>query len=188
MNSVCVFCGSSTGFSEKYSQAARALGQALCRRNIKLVYGGGNVGLMGILAQSVVEAGGEVTGIIPEAIHAKVPPAEGINTIVVPDMHIRKQKMHELSDGFIALPGGIGTFEELLEAFTWSQLGFHSKPVALLNTREFYNPLLKLLKTAVKEGFMKDSHRSTLIIDDTAESLLDAMESFSPVIEDKWVK
>lgn len=146
------------------------------------------MGLMGILASTVVAGGGEVTGIIPEAIHAKVPPAGGIETIVVPDMHSRKQKMHELSDGFIALPGGIGTFEELLEAFTWSQLGFHAKPVALLNTRKFYSPLFKMLDTAVKEGFMKESHRSSLIVDDTPESLLDAMESFSPIVEDKWIK
>ena len=188
MNSICVFCGSSTGFSEVYQNAAAGLGQELCRRNIHLVYGGGNVGLMGILAQTVLDGGGSVTGIIPEAIHKKVAPLRGVETVVVPDMHIRKQKMHELSEGFIALPGGIGTFEEILEAFTWSQLGFHTKPVALLNVSGFYQPMLDQFSHTVKEGFLKESHSRTLLVEDSPKPLIDAMEAYSPLLEDKWVK
>lgn len=187
MNSICVFCGSSTGFSELYQLAAVELGQELCRRNLELVYGGGNVGLMGILAQTVLDGGGRVTGIIPQAIHEKIAPLKGVETVVVPDMHIRKQKMHDLSDGFIALPGGIGTFEEILEAFTWSQLGFHQKPVALLNIAAFYKPMLEQFSHTVKEGFMKESHSKTLLVEESAASLLDAMSSYTPLSEDKWV-
>jgi cytokinin riboside 5'-monophosphate phosphoribohydrolase len=188
MNSICVFCGSSTGFSKSYQDAAVELGQELCRRNLNLVYGGGNVGLMGILAQTVIENGGRVIGIIPQAIHEKVAPLKGVETVVVSDMHIRKQKMHELSDGFIALPGGIGTFEEILEAFTWSQLGFHKKPVALLNISAFYQPMLDQFTHTVKEGFLKESHSRTLLVEESAASLIDAMESYRPLSEDKWVK
>ncbi|MDC7235953.1 MAG: TIGR00730 family Rossman fold protein [Spirochaetales bacterium] len=188
MNSICVFCGSSTGFSNFYREDARRLGLELARRQLKLVYGGGNVGLMGILAQTVLEEGGRVTGIIPEAIHSKVPPLPGSDTLVVPDMHSRKQKMHELSDGFIALPGGIGTFEEILEAFTWSQLGYHKKPVALLNTQDFYSPLLQQFAHTVKEGFLKQSHCDTLLVEKNPAVLLDVMAEYKPLTEDKWVK
>jgi len=143
---------------------------------------------MGLTASAVLEAGGRVTGIIPEAIHAKVPSLPGIETLVVEDMHSRKQAMHDQSGGFIALPGGIGTFEEILEAFTWSQLGFHRKPVALLNTRGFYDPLMDQLTRCVEEGFLKESHRETLLVEKDPAVLLERMEAYEPRYEDKWVK
>ncbi|MDA3956008.1 TIGR00730 family Rossman fold protein [Oceanispirochaeta sp.] len=187
MNSICVFCGSSTGFGEKYKEGAVSLGIEIARRGLHLVYGGGNVGLMGLLAQTVLEGGGRVTGIIPEAIHKKVKLLQGGRTIVVADMHSRKMKMHEESDGFIALPGGIGTFEEILEAFTWSQLGFHKKPVALLNTEGYYQSLLDQFVHSVQEGFFKESHNRTLLIHEDSSTLLDAMDLYKPLIEDKWI-
>jgi len=187
MNSICVFCGSSTGFNEAYSLETVALGEELARRNIRLVYGGGNVGLMGLLAQTVLKKKGEVLGIIPEAIHAKVSPLEGGKTVVVDNMHTRKMMMHDESDGFIALPGGIGTFEEILEAYTWSQLGFHTKPVALFNIENYYGFLLAQFKHSIKEGFFKKSHFETLLVNDKASSLLDRMEHYIPLKEDKWI-
>jgi len=188
MNSICVFCGSSSGFDEIYAKSAASLGREIAKRGIKLIYGGGNVGIMGLLASIVLDEGGSVTGIIPEAIHKMVPPIERAETIVVENMHCRKQTMHDLSDGFIALPGGIGTFEELLEAFTWSQLGFHQKPVAILNTKSYYSPLLMQLNHSVDQGFMKESHKETLIVDENPVQLLERMESYVPLQEDKWVK
>ena len=188
MNSICVFCGSSIGFNEIYSDNTVLLARELLKRKLRLVYGGGNVGLMGLLASTVLEGGGEVTGIIPEALHSKVPALQGVETIVVKDMHSRKQAMHDRSDGFIALPGGIGTFEELLEAFTWSQLGFHEKPVGVLNTDSFYSPLIDQLNHCVDQGFMKASHRNTLLVEEDAALLLERMLSYKPLTEDKWVK
>ena len=188
MKSVCVFCGSSKGFDKEYALRAEELGRLLAGRNIRLIYGGGNVGLMGLLASTVLREGGRVTGIIPEAIHLKVPALEGAETLVVGGMHARKQSMHDLSEGFIALPGGIGTYEELLEAFTWSQLGFHQKPVAVLNTKDYYKTLIDLLDHSVEEGFMRESHKMTLLVEENPAVLLDRMEKYSPLIEDKWVK
>ena len=188
MNSVCVFCGSSKGFDEEYARITSELAAELVKRDIRLVYGGGNVGLMGLLAETILKEGGQVTGIIPEAIHKKVPALAGVETIVVKSMHERKQAMHDRSEGFIALPGGIGTYEELLEAFTWAQLGFHQKPVALLNIRNYYKSLMDLLNHTVAEGFMKESHKKTLITEPEPAMLLDLMEDFTPLIEDKWVK
>ncbi len=188
MNSVCIFCGSSKGFDKEYALRTQELATELVKRKIRLVYGGGNVGLMGLLAETVLKQGGQVTGIIPEAIHSKVPALAGVETIVVGTMHERKQAMHDRSDGFIALPGGIGTYEELLEAFTWAQLGYHQKPVALLNTGNYYKSLLDLLNHTVAEGFMKESHRNTLIAETDPAALLELMECFKPLIEDKWVK
>ena len=187
MNSICVFCGSSTGYNEAYSRETVALAKEIARRKIRLVYGGGNVGLMGLLSRTVLEEGGKVLGIIPEAIHSKVTPLEGGETLVVDDMHTRKMRMHEESDGFIAMPGGIGTFEEILEAFTWSQLGFHGKPVALYNIENFYGPLLDQFRHAIEEGFFKEAHLNTLIVNSQPSSLLDHMEHYVPVREDKWI-
>ncbi len=155
---------------------------------MRLVYGGSDSGLMGLLARAVLEGGGESVGIIPEAIHARVPLLDGVETVVVKDMHSRKMRMHELSDGFIALPGGIGTFEEILEAFTWSQLGYHDKPVSLLNTAGYYDALLKQFRHCVAEGFLKESHRGTLLVETDPSLLLDKMEGYKPFHEDKWVK
>jgi uncharacterized protein (TIGR00730 family) len=187
MNSICVFCGSSTGYNGLYETEARRLGSAIAARGLRLVYGGSDAGLMGILARAVLEGGGGAAGIIPRAIHEKVPPLDGVETVVVEDMHSRKMRMHELSDGFIALPGGIGTFEEVLEAFTWSQLGFHDKPVALLNTAGYYDPLIEQFRRSVSEGFLKESHRNTLLVDTDPELLLERMENYKPLHEDKWI-
>lgn len=187
MKSICVFCGSNKGFRSDYSRDTEKLGKSMVRHGYRLVYGGGNVGLMGLLAQTVLDAGGSVLGIIPQAIHDKVPALEGVRTIVVQDMHERKAAMHENSDGFIALPGGIGTFEEILEAFTWSQLGFHRKPLAILNTADFYAPLINQFSHCVDEGFLKEKHNETLIISKDAEELLTSMENYTPHIEDKWL-
>ena len=188
MESICVFCGSSSGFDEIYAKNAVRLGQEMARRGIRLIYGGGNIGIMGLLAMTVMNAGGTVTGIIPEAIHKKVDSPEGVNTIVVENMHSRKQAMHDRSDGFIALPGGIGTLEELLETFTWSQLGFHQKPVAVLNTKSFYSSLILQLNHCVDQGFMKEAHKKTLIVENDPVLLLDRMNNYKPLSEDKWVK
>jgi len=187
MNSICVFCGSSTGYNEAYRRETELLGKELAGRKIRLVYGGGNVGLMGLLAETVLKAKGEVLGIIPEAINSKVRPLEGGRTVVVDNMHTRKMMMHDESDGFIALPGGIGTFEEILEAFTWSQLGFHTKPVALFNIENFYKPMLDQFHHAVREGFFKESHLGTLLVNDKAPDLLNQMEHYIPLKEDKWI-
>ncbi len=187
MNSICVFCGSSTGFNEAYAKETENLGKELAARKIRLVYGGGNVGLMGLLASTVLAEGGKVLGIIPRAIHVRVRPLTGGETVVVENMHQRKMLMHEESDGFIALPGGIGTFEEILEAYTWSQLGYHSKPVALLNTEDYYGFLLKQLHHSVSEGFFKESHLGTLVVDEKADRLIDKMADYKPLREDKWV-
>ena len=188
MNSICVFCGSSSGFDEIYAKNALILSREMVKRGIRLIYGGGNVGLMGLLATTVLEEGGQVTGIIPEAIHSMVPSLPGVETIVVDSMHTRKQAMHDRAEGFIALPGGIGTFEELLEAFTWSQLGFHQKPVALLNTKSYYSSLLMQLNHSVDQGFMKESHKNSLLVEKDPAVLLDRMSRYEPLAEDKWVK
>ncbi|QEN07183.1 TIGR00730 family Rossman fold protein [Oceanispirochaeta crateris] len=186
MKSICVFCGSSTGSKAEYTAAAVSLGAELAQRKIRLVYGGGSVGLMGSLAQSVLDQGGQVLGIIPEAIHKKVAPLQGGQIIVVKDMHSRKMKMHEQSDGFIALPGGIGTYEELLEAYTWSQLGFHEKPVAILNTLGYYNSLIEQIEHSVREGFLKQGHKESLLIENDPQHLLEAMESHEHQAVDKF--
>jgi uncharacterized protein (TIGR00730 family) len=187
MDNLCVFCGSNSGFDDVYAKDAVLLARELAKREIGLVYGGGNVGLMGLIAATVLEEGGSVTGIIPEAIHKKVPLMEGAETIVVDDMHSRKQMMHDRSDGFISLPGGIGTFEELLEAFTWSQLGFHQKPVAVLNTKSYYSSLILQLNHSVDQGFMKEAHKRTLIVEEDPFSLLDRMAAYTPLMEEKWI-
>jgi uncharacterized protein (TIGR00730 family) len=186
MKSICVFCGSSTGSKAEYTAAAVSLGAELAQREIRLIYGGGSVGLMGSLAQSVLDHGGQVLGIIPEAIHKKVAPLQGGQIIVVKDMHSRKMKMHEQSDGFIALPGGIGTYEELLEAYTWSQLGFHEKPVAILNTLGYYNNLIEQIEHSVREGFLKQGHKESLLIENDPQQLLEAMESYEHQAVDKF--
>ncbi|HWC60834.1 MAG TPA: TIGR00730 family Rossman fold protein [Verrucomicrobiae bacterium] len=185
---LCVFCGSSHGANPAYADAARNLGGELARRGIGLVYGGGNVGLMGVIADGVLAAGGEVIGVIPEALMAKELGHKGIQDLrVVKTMHERKAMMAELSDGFIALPGGIGTFEEFFEIVTWAQLGFHSKPCALLNVNGFYDPLLHLLDHAIAERFVKHKQRDLVLVESDYSKLLDRMADHHVPHEPKWI-
>jgi hypothetical protein len=185
---ICVFCGSSHGANPAYTEAAKDLGRELARRGIELVYGGGNVGLMGVVADAVLASDGEVIGVIPEALMAKELGHRGIQDLrVVKTMHERKAMMAELSDGFIAMPGGIGTFEEFFEIVTWAQLGFHSKPCALLNVNGFYDPLLRLVDHAIEERFIKATQRRIMIVESETKALLHHMEHHHVPVEPKWI-
>jgi len=188
MKAVCVFCGSNTGLRPEFTEGARSLGKLIAERNYTLVYGGGNVGLMGELAQAAISSGGEVVGVIPEAIYRLVDHAEITSLQVVPDMHTRKNTMYELSDGFIALPGGIGTIEELMEIYTWGQLGYHTKPVGICNIAGFYDAFLEFFRHMVDSQFLKPVHHKNLLVSDSPEKLLDKMESFKPVLANKLMK
>ena len=173
---IAVFCGSSSGTNPIYSEAARALGAAMAQQKIDLVYGGGSVGLMGIIADEMLAHGREVIGIIPKKIYDWEVGHTGISKLeVVADMHERKAKMADLSDAFIAMPGGIGTLEEIIEAFTWLQLGYHHKPCAFLNTNGYYDQLLHFFQTMTKEGFLKEEQYKSLIILDKPNILLDKL-------------
>lgn len=187
MKKICVFCGSSKGNSPLYAEYAEKLGTHLAERNIGLVYGGGNVGLMGIISTSVMNNGGHVTGIIPEKIHAMVPHKHITELFVVNDMHERKSMMYRMSDGFICLPGGIGSLEELLEVFTWVQLGYLTKPVCILNINGYYTPLLKQFEIMLNEGFLKESHHENLLIRTEIEGLTEEMFSLEIKTGDKWI-
>jgi len=179
MRALCVYCGSSTGHSSVYADAARALGKQMAERELSLVYGGGHVGLMGIIADAVLDAGGKVTGVIPTALMDAEVGHNALTTLhVVNDMHQRKAIMAELADGFIALPGGIGTLEELFEVMTWLQLGYHAKPVGLLNVNGFYDELLAFLDKQRDTGFVRAEHRDLLITDAEPSSLLNQMQAF----------
>ncbi|MDT8861622.1 TIGR00730 family Rossman fold protein [Alkalihalobacillus sp. MEB130] len=183
---ICVFCGSSFGTSPTYVQEVHNFAQTLVEKQINLVYGGGNNGLMGELARYVLERNGEVVGVIPKKIHENVQHLELTDLLIVDDMHQRKAKMYELADGFIALPGGIGTIEELAESLTWQQIGYHQKPIGILNPNGFYNKLLSLLEHMAQEGFLKADFLQNLIISDCPKELLRKMEQFKPVHLNKW--
>lgn len=188
MRSVCVFCGSSVGKSPAFADAARRLGAEISHRKLRLVYGGGKVGLMGDVAASVLENGGEVVGVIPESLVEKEIGHEGLTELkVVGSMHERKKHMADLSDGFLALPGGYGTFEEFLEVLSWSQLSIHEKPCALLNIEGFFDPLLELFDKAVESGFVHPDHRSLVLSETESKPLLEAMERYRPPETRKWV-
>ncbi len=179
VNSLCVYCGSATGHDPAHAMATRLLGQQMAERHIALVYGGGHVGLMGILADAVLDAGGRVTGVIPHALMDSEVGHDKLTTLlIVKDMHERKARMAELADGFIALPGGIGTLEELFEVWTWLQLGYHEKPVGLLNVQGFYDGLLGFLDHQEQAGFLRNEHRSLLIDDAEPSKLLDRVTQF----------
>jgi len=189
MKSVCVFCGSNPGQDPVYAAGARAMGAEIARRGLTLVYGGGAVGLMGIVANAALDAGGEVHGVIPKALRDKEIGHIGLTRLEVVDtMHTRKARMAELSAGFIAMPGGIGTFEELFEIWTWGQLGIHAKPLALLNVAGFYDPLAVFLDRTVEEGFLKPNHRAMVMTDTEPATLLDRMESYVPAATHKWIE
>jgi len=185
---VCVFCGSARGDRSAYTAAARALGEELVERGIGVVYGGGRVGLMGELADAAMRAGGEVIGVIPRRLSDLEVGHGAITELrIVKSMHERKGMMADLSDAFVALPGGIGTFEELFEVLTWTQLGIHDKPVGLLDVEGYYGPLLAFLDDAVKAGFLRPEHRSMLHQARAPGLLLDTLAGWRPTLVDKWV-
>jgi uncharacterized protein (TIGR00730 family) len=179
MKSLCVYCGASIGRLDIYAAGARALAKAMVDRNIELVYGGGNVGLMGVIADEVMRLGGRATGVIPQALVDKEVAHGTLTRLhVVRNMHERKAMMADLSDGFVAMPGGIGTLEELFEIFTWSQLGFHAKPIGLLNVNGFYDGLTGFLKHVVDEGFLKQKQAGLLLTENDPEQLIARMSAF----------
>jgi uncharacterized protein (TIGR00730 family) len=176
---ICVFTGSRHGARSAYADAARRLGRALVEREYGLVYGGGNVGLMAVIADTVLDLNGHVTGVIPDALVTKEVAHEGLSQLrIVKSMHERKAVMADLADGFIALPGGIGTMEEFFEVLSWAQLGIHNKPCALLDAGGYYRPLVSFLDHAVTEDFLKPTHRSLLFVEEQPETLLDRIEAF----------
>ncbi len=185
---VCVFCGSSSGARPEYRQTAQQLGLTLARQKIELIYGGGRLGLMGQLAQTVLMAGGKVIGVIPQQLVERELAFTDVSDLrVVGSMHERKALMAEMADGFIAMPGGIGTFEEFFEILTWAQLGFHEKPCAVLNIAGYYDGLLALCDNAVKEGFLRSAHRQLILEDPDPEILLEKMKRFEPALLEKWL-
>ena len=187
MNRLCVYCGSSAGTGDIYIAAARELGELLLEQEIDLVYGGSNLGIMGAIADTVLEGGGNVTGIIPHALHGKEIAHTGLTELhVVDSMHERKSLMAVLSDGFIALPGGFGTLEEIIEVITWGQLGFHDKPCGLLNVNGYFDHLLAFLDHSHAEGFLHPQHRSMLLVADTPAGLLKQFEDYVPPTVEKW--
>jgi uncharacterized protein (TIGR00730 family) len=182
---ICVFCGTNEGSRPDYAAAARALGTLLAERDIELVYGGASVGIMGELADAVHENGGHVTGIIPQQLIKKEAAHTGIpDLIVVASMHQRKSQMADLADGFIALPGGIGTMEGFFEIITWGQLGIHRKPSGLLNVAGYFDSLVAFLDGAVTEGFLKKEHRELILIDTDPAKLLDRVLAYAPPKEE----
>jgi uncharacterized protein (TIGR00730 family) len=188
LSSICVFCGSNAGADPAYLQAAEAVGQGLAQRGVRVVYGGGKVGMMGAVADAARDAGGEVIGVIPRAIFDLEIGHTGLHDLrVVDSMHERKALMAELSDAFIALPGGIGTLEELFEVYTWAQLGIHAKPLGLMDVVGYYQPLVAFLDHAVQERFLRSETRTLLAVSDELDDLLAALESWEPVALHKWI-
>jgi uncharacterized protein (TIGR00730 family) len=188
LQSLCVYCGSSAGHDPIYAEAASQLAHSLVNNQIALIYGGGHVGLMGKIADAVLALGGHVTGVIPKALmESEVGHHHLTELIIVDDMHARKAKMAELSDGFIAMPGGIGTLEELFEALTWAQLGFHEKPIGLLNTADFFNGLIDFLQHQVKQGFLRAEHAELLLLDTDANQLITKLQNFEMPAGVSWL-
>lgn len=185
---ICVYLGSSPGNSPVYRDAAEQFGNLLASRGIGMVYGGGMVGLMGVIADAVCAAGGEVIGVIPEALRAREHDHQGITELhVVQTMHERKALMAKLADGFVTLPGGIGTFEEMFEAWCWSQLGYHQKPCGLLDVNGFYSKMSSFIDHVVEEGFLQPRHRAMLLIEKEPEALLDRMAQYLAPPTEHWL-
>ena len=185
---ICVFCGSSDGNDEAITKAAQELGEKLAERNITLVYGAAKIGVMGTVAEAVLNAKGNVIGIIPNFLKKKEVVHLGLTKLITTDnMHERKLKMQQESDGFIALPGGMGTLEELFEIITWLQLGLHQKPIALLNVNGFYDSLLQLLENMVRKGFLSMDNYNLLLVDTTVDGLLQKMDDFKPPRLPNWL-
>ena len=190
MTRICVFCGSSTGLRPTYTDAARELGTELARRGIGLVYGGGSVGLMGVIADAVLATGGEVIGVIPGGLASRELAHAGLTEQrVVGSMHERKATMASLADAFVALPGGLGTLEETLEMLTWVQLGIHDKPVVVLNVDGYFDGLLKMFATAVREGFLRREYFELLVFADTVTEVLDRIATWqAPAVRRAWLR
>ena len=187
MKRICVFCGSNAGARSEYAEAARALATVLAERKLGIVYGGGNVGLMGVLADAALARGGEVIGVIPQKLVDKEVAHHGVTELrIVETMHERKALMNDLSDAFLALPGGFGTLDEFFEVLTWSQLGFHGKPCALLNVAGYYDGMLAMLDHAVTERFLRPAHRELVIADTDPLRLLQRLSAFVPAPKGKW--
>jgi uncharacterized protein (TIGR00730 family) len=188
MKRLCVFCGSSVGNNPAYIEAAQSLGGLLAARGIGLVYGGGKVGLMGVIADAVMQRGGEVIGVIPKALDEREIGHSNITDLrVVDSMHTRKAMMADLADAFIAMPGGVGTFEEFFEAVTWTQLGLHRKACGLLNVAGFYTPLAAFIDQAVTDGFIKPVHRAAIVVDGDPARLLDTIATLKLPAVAKWI-
>jgi uncharacterized protein (TIGR00730 family) len=188
MTSICVFCGSSPGNDPAYAEAASRLGRILAERDTTLVYGGGHVGLMGVVADAALDAGGEVIGVMPRSLVDREIGHTGLTKLhVVGSMHERKALMSELSDGFVALPGGNGTLEEFFEVLTWAQLGEHGKPCGLLNVAGYYDPLLAVFDRMVNRAFLKEEHRNLVLVEEDAKSLLERFEGYEPPKTVKWI-
>jgi uncharacterized protein (TIGR00730 family) len=188
LRSICVFCGSRSGGDPAYEAGARELGLALAEEGITLVYGGGRVGLMGVVADAVLEAGGRASGVIPEVLLEREIGHPGLTDLrVVGSMHERKALMSELSEGFVALPGGTGTLEEFFEVQTWAQLGEHGKPCGLLNVANYYEPLLDLFDHMVARGFLSEEHRAMVLVENEPRPLLDAFARYRPPKVVKWI-
>ena len=188
MNSICVFCGSSPGNDPAYAEAAQRLGRILAESDTTLVYGGGHVGLMGVVADAALGAGGEVIGVMPRSLVDREIGHKGLTKLhVVGSMHERKSLMSELSDGFVALPGGNGTLEEFFEVLTWAQLGEHYKPCGLLNVAGYYDPLLKVFDQMVEKDFLKKEHREIVLVEENPFALLERFENYEPPTTIKWI-
>lgn len=189
MKTVCVYCGSSNVIAKPYLEAARAMGRVLAQRGLALIYGGGSTGMMGALADTALEGGAQVIGILPQIFDTPVLAHPSLSEMRITDsMHTRKAMMIEAADGFIALPGGLGTFEELFEVLTWAQIGLHSKPVGLLNVRAYFDPLLALIDHARAEGFMYDEHRALLVSSEDPSDLIDQLKQYRPPAGlERWV-
>jgi len=188
MKRICVFCGSSSGSDRVYLETAAKVGEFLVANSIELVFGGGRVGLMGRIADTVMAKGGRAIGVIPAALDKKEIAHRGLTELhIVDSMHERKAMMAELSDGFIALPGGFGTFEEFCEIVTWAQLGIHQKPCALLNVNGFYDHMITMFDHSTRQGFIRDEHRGIVLVESDIESLFDLMKNYVPPIIEKWI-
>ncbi len=188
MKAVCVFCGSSSGVLPAYRAAAEQLARAIVDAGLTVVYGGGRVGLMGVLGDAAMAVGGRVIGVTPRRLVEKEVAHHGLTELrVVDSMHERKAMMAELSDAFIAMPGGVGTFEEFFEVLTWSQLGFHAKPCGLLNVAGYYDPLLAFLDHSVEQGFVRAEHRAIVLNDSEPTALLERLAGFDMPIVPKWI-
>ncbi|NLV56825.1 MAG: TIGR00730 family Rossman fold protein [Acidimicrobiales bacterium] len=189
MNRVCVYCGSNPGLDPAYVTAAEATGAELARRGIGLVYGGGSVGLMGRVADAVLAGGGEVIGVIPDFLNRREIAKPEVTTLeVTGSMHERKARMAELSDGFLGLPGGVGTFEEIFEAITWTQLGLHDKPIGLVDTAGFWQPAVALLDRAVADGFLAEEMRAAVVVGATTPEVLDGFAAWRRPTLGKWIE
>jgi uncharacterized protein (TIGR00730 family) len=189
MNSICVYCGSSDKIHPAFIVAAQELGKVIASRQLKLVYGAGSTGLMGAVADSALKNGGEVVGVIPQIFNSPKLAHQGLTRLeIVDDIHIRKARLAELSDAFVALPGGFGTLEELFEILTWAQIGLHQKPVGLLNVRQYYNPLLDMIQQANAEGFIYSEHQSLFTTSEDPNLLLDALTNHDhPEGLERWL-